>query len=168
MSPSLLRTLAKFADGSFAIRAADKLLGSPAYDLGKGDAEGVPASNIIAHSIVPNLVRLGVGTGLGYGAGELLPDVLENYNVIEPEAGEADPTPDSPALLDAMWSEQIRNKAPMAGAFTGSTLATSLGRPDDFMQGIRDAMEARKTVAGPWDGQTPGTSDIYVPWKVRP
>lgn len=185
MRPGLLRTLAKFAEGpSTGIRLND-YIGSTAYSLGAGEKADVPVKSVLKHSILPYLVSTGVGSGIGALAGMAAPGVLEKMNVIEPAdpvgdatsviadaggevSGLPEPSADKPdALLGQWWSDQIRDKAVTGGTFLGATVGQNLGRQEQFMHGVRDALTARASGRRPWLQTSVAPSGVRVPWKAQ-
>lgn len=195
MDAELLRTIAKFADASPGMRAND-YIGSTAYALGAGDDANVPASQVFKHSILPYMISSGVGMGLGTAAGYALPSALEAGGIITPAdpvgdavadlrdkgvdtSGVKVPTapaavahpdtwyrPDHP-LIDKDWSDTIRDRSMLAGGFLGTAMGQNAGRKEQFMHGVRDAMEARSPGQVPWDSGNVGAPTQNVPWKTQ-
>jgi hypothetical protein len=126
MNRDLLKTLVKF---SSVVNAANVLAGSPAYTLGAGgDVKDVPATEVVKHSIIPNLVRIGIGSGLGYAVGNTATNMMDDYgvsNAIGPQASTA-----------LHWA------IPAASTAAGGAIAQGMGQKKDFMQAIRDRTKA--------------------------
>lgn len=132
MNKELLKTLVKFAaDGVVApvTSAANSLLGSSAYTIGAGgDVKDVPATTVLKHSVVPNLVRLGIGSGLGYAVGHTAQDLLGDYGLMgEPEG---------------TTNNVLRWAIPSATTTAGGIIAQNMGQKKDFMRGVRDRTQA--------------------------
>jgi hypothetical protein len=126
MDTKLLKTLIKF---SSVVNVANTLAGSPAYTLGAGgDVKDVPATEVVKHSIIPNLVRIGIGSGLGYAVGNTATNMMDDYGV----SNAVGPT----------TSNVLHWAIPAASTAAGGAIAQSMGQKQDFMQAIRDRTKA--------------------------
>lgn len=213
MVSSLLKTIAKFAEGPSAGLRLNDLVGSTAYALGAGDEANIPASQVFKHSILPFAASTLAGAAIGTGIGAVAPSVLEHLGVIAPAdpvtparelihshggatamPGEAPATPAAHAvtptpslaekylpswsdmtapskgdhLLNQWWSDQIRDKSLLVGGALGTTMGQNYGRKEQFMHGVRDALESRISGHAPWTrSMPPGTAGVHIPWKAR-
>jgi hypothetical protein len=164
MNQTLLCALAKYAEDHkpLAIRAND-LFGSTGYALGAGNAN-VPASTVLTHSILPYLIRTGVGAGIGLAAGQGAVDLLEDgaLGLLTPEGGEE-------GAIGPWGSEQITTYLPTVTTFLGSTTAQNMGLKKDFVQGVRDSIKFRTPGVTPWSAARPpqGTSAVRLPWSPQ-
>jgi hypothetical protein len=128
----LLKTLVKF---SSLTNAANVIAGSPAYTMGAGgDVSDVPASEVVKNSILPNLGRIAIGSGLGYAVGYTVPHLMEDAGILG--------TQDNPGMVGNNTSTALRWAIPAASTAVGGTIAQSMGRKKDFVQGIRDRSSA--------------------------
>jgi hypothetical protein len=89
---------------------------------------------VVKHSILPNLVRYGIGSGLGYAVGSTATDLMDRSGVLS--------SSEHPGMLGNTTSEALRWAIPAAAIPTGAILAQNAGQKKDFMQAIRDRSSA--------------------------